>query len=248
MKAKLIWILIVMASIFALPLVHAEDGVTVNQTNTIDVGIVANGQFFSVAGANISIFSPLNRNVVVNNQPMTMLSTGQYYYNYVPNETGVYYYVFEFTNGTHSIFQAGGSFTSFDNVTQNTASELDNMLGTIPYETIATLFGFAFIIFMLFYVSFKLDKENFFVKSILAIVGFILLFSFVGFLEYSSTPCVLDYSAGNLSKVCLAEEPQFGSTYVFIFSILLFIILLYIVYILFLKPMFDRLKQLGAMR
>ncbi len=128
MKAKLMWLIVLMLSIFALPIVHAEDFVKVNDTFTIDVGIVAGSSFLSVAGATLSIFEPETRNLLVSNAAMTELSTGQYYYNFVPNLTGVYYYTFEFTNGTDIVFQAASTFTSMNDMPAETVSEFETMM------------------------------------------------------------------------------------------------------------------------
>lgn len=145
MKHYILWAIM---AILCLSAVWSEDLVIVNDTYTLDVGIISDGGWFSVAGINVSIFEPLNRALVVNNQAMTMLSTGQYYYNYVPNTSGVYYYVFDMSNGTDTIFQGAGTFTAVE------PQQESDMNGTALILAIAV----AMAIFI--YIGLHLNKAN----------------------------------------------------------------------------------------
>jgi hypothetical protein len=139
MKKNILIGTILFIMLLCVPLISAEDFATVNKTYTLDVGIISNGGWFSVAGINISIFEPLTRNLVVSHQPMTSLSTGQYYYNFVPNQTGVYYYVFEMFNGTATVFEGGGTFTSMDDIAQDTVWSLDTMISVFLLFSVGIL-------------------------------------------------------------------------------------------------------------
>jgi hypothetical protein len=234
MKKQLFgWILVLFVLVCA-PFVSAEDFALTGKNITLDVSVVSEGMFYDADHINISIYEPVTRVQAVYSQLMTKLSTGQYYYNFVPNKTGVYYYVFNIYNSTAKIYESSDTFTVQESP-------------MIPVDITAYVIGFSAVIFALFYVSFKLDQQNVFMKTIFSIFGVIMMFSLVAFVSDNSNNCVLDTSSGAVVKLC-SSTYDVNSLYIWMFGILLFLVLGYAFYVAFIKNIFEKVKTKGLIR
>lgn len=82
-----------------LPSVYAFSGGAVGENTTLWCTITDQPNFFAATAANITIKSP-EAKVIVSNQPMVENGTGQFYYKFIPNQTGQFFSYCYFYNAT----------------------------------------------------------------------------------------------------------------------------------------------------
>jgi hypothetical protein len=125
---KKIIILILTLLIAALPVYASGAGSVLLNTSILLRADSINQTAYDggVSSVNITITNP-NKEIVVNNQEMTLNGTGRWYYNYTPLSVGAYYIANTYYNSTgHSVALLTDSFDVY-----NTPEVTTNMIQAI---------------------------------------------------------------------------------------------------------------------
>lgn len=120
--------------------VYAGDIGTVNQPIILWADIMNGTNYLPGTTANITIKTP-TYSTIINNSAMTQLQTGAFYYNFTPNETGVYYTYSQFYSGVTLLGTASSTFY----ITQDVDMALAIMLGLIAITSFFLYMGFDLI-------------------------------------------------------------------------------------------------------
>lgn len=147
---RLILICLLIAALMATVVIAAEENTFINQSVRLTAEMRLNGHLFPIYQVNISIWDP-NGTLVLDNQQMTNYFIGSFYYDFLPNQTGLYVYNTKYYNSI-GIYVGGAT----SNVIVYEPKGNDMAIG------IATVVGIGFILAILIYIAFKVDPKNHF--------------------------------------------------------------------------------------
>lgn len=192
-----------------LPSTFANDE-TIMGTNTTLWSDVLNGaNYYSATSANITIYNA-QAVIIVNNQPMTLLATGRYYYQFVPNSTGIFYTFTQYSNTTSLVATASSTFY----VAPNILGQSDSMAG------LGVILAIAIAVIAFGYLSFMWKSEDngtTAVWRVLAMIVFVLLLVLLAWSSISANDiCVMTYdstSPTGYSAVCDEGSLTQGSSF-----------------------------------
>lgn len=111
---KIKFLITLMFVLLLVPNVLANDETVINTPTTLWATIMNGATYYSANQANISIYLP-NTSLLILNQPMTLVSTGVYAYNFSPNVSGIYYTSTVFWNTTSLVATADSTFYVSEN-------------------------------------------------------------------------------------------------------------------------------------
>lgn len=176
-----------------LPLAHAGDIGTVNQTMTLFADVLTTPSYYPANGANITVRNSTGA-IVVNNLRMAELLPGLYAYNFTPNTTGQYYTISSFENTTSVIGSASSTFY----ILEPSVVENEAMSG------ITTLIALGLVAALLLVLAFKMDKEYAWMRNILVVFSFLMIVGIAATALLHKDSCGLITVNGALVKQCVS--------------------------------------------
>lgn len=198
--------------------VYANDFTQVNSTVTLWSDVFSGTDYYNAGDANITIRRPFDADISITGR-MVKETDGLYYYNFTPNQTGVYYASTKVYNTTGSLIGTiSQSFTVVD-------ATLTNAGG----NTMFIFIGLIALAFLMVYISFNLSPEHQVFKFILLSVAVLVVFMSTASMVNNNQQCAIVSSGGVNSLACFDNTDSTPNTLFRISTYLLYGFFLYLI-------------------